>query len=117
RGEALGVGYHGETINSMLAQLRAVEAAVCSGSSREQLTTLLPPGGARNAVDCALWDLEAKRLGKRAWQIAGLSSMKPVTTDYTIGLDAPEVMARVAATLHQFPILKLKLCGEDDLER
>jgi L-alanine-DL-glutamate epimerase-like enolase superfamily enzyme len=77
----------------------------------------MPPGGARNAVDCALWDLDAKRAGKRAWELAGISSLKPITTDHTIGLDTPEAMAQVASALQQFPILKLKLCGKGDLER
>ena len=82
-----------------------------------QLATLLPPGGARNAIDCALWDLEAKRTGKRVWELAGLASVKPIITDHTIGLDDPAAMAAIAAALHRFPVLKLKLAGENDLER
>lgn len=116
-GEALGVSYRGETVESMLADLNAVRVSLCAGISRDELLTLLPPGGARNAVDCALWDLEAKRKGKRAWELAGISSVSAITTDYTIGLDTPEVMAQSAAALHLFPILKLKLCGKEDLER
>lgn len=117
RGEALGVSYHGETAESMLAELRAVKASLSAGISRFELSTLLPPGGARNAVDCALWDLEAKRIGRRAWEMAGFSAVAPITTDHTIGLDSPRAMAEVAAALHNYPLLKLKLCGEDDLER
>lgn len=116
-GEALGVSYHGETVASMLAQLDRVKAQLCAGISRAELSTLLPPGGARNAIDCALWDLESKRTGKRAWELAGFSSVRPITTDYTIGLDTPEAMGRVAATLYRYPVLKLKLCGNKDLER
>ena len=117
RGEALGVGYHGETANSILAQLEAVKGVLCGGISRSDLTALLPAGGARNAVDCALWDLEAKRMGRRAWELAGLPSVKQITTDYTIGIDSPETMARIAAALPQYSLLKLKLCGNDDLLR
>lgn len=117
RGEALGVSYRGETVDSILAELQAVKDRLCAGISRDQLLTLLPPGGARNAVDCALWDLEAKRTGKRAWVLAGVSAIRPIVTDHTIGLDTPEAMARAGAALSQYPVLKLKLCGEDDLER
>lgn len=116
-GEALGVSYRGETVDSMLKQLHELKPHLCAGLSRARLSTLLGAGGARNAVDCALWDLEAKRSGKRAWELAGLSSVSPITTDHTIGLDTPEAMARIGATLHRYPVLKLKLSGKDDLER
>lgn len=117
RGEGLCVSYHGETIGSMLEQLDQVKTSLCAGISRTQLPALLPPGGARNAVDCALWDLESKRSGRRAWEMAGFASVKTITTDHTIGLDTPEAMAQIAAALRQYPVLKLKLSGEDDLER
>jgi L-alanine-DL-glutamate epimerase-like enolase superfamily enzyme len=117
RGEALGVSYRGETVESILAQLNAVKTEVGAGISRAELSTLLPPGGARNAVDCALWDLESKRTGKRAWELAGILSVGPITTDRTISLDTPQAMAQVAASLGRYPILKLKLSGKDDLER
>jgi len=117
RGEALGVGYHGETIESMLAQLDAVKAVLSGHISRAQLLAILPAGGARNAVDCALWDLEAKRSGKRVWELAGLPCIRPIVTDYTIGLDSAEVMARAAVALREYPRLKLKLAGDGDLER
>lgn len=117
RGEALGVSYHGETVESMLAELQRAKGALCAGISRSELPTVLAAGGARNAVDCALWDLEAKRMQRRVWDLAGFSSVGQITTDYTIGLDTPEAMARIAATLHRHPILKLKLCGNQDLER
>lgn len=117
RGEALGVSYRGETIGSILAQLGKVKAALSAGMSREDLAVLLPPGGARNAVDCALWDLEAKRMGKRAWELAGFPALERIATDCTIGLDSPEAMAQSAASLRKYPILKLKLDGKGDLER
>jgi L-Ala-D/L-Glu epimerase / N-acetyl-D-glutamate racemase len=117
RGEALGVSYHGETIASMLAQLESVKSALLSGISRPELAKLLPPGGARCALDCALWDLEAKRSGKRAWELAGLASVKSITSDYTLSLDSPKNMAQAAAAVRQYSMLKLKLAGEGDLER
>lgn len=117
RGEALGVSYHAETVESMLADLSRVNDALCRGILREELPGLLPPGGARNAVDCALWDVQAKKCGKRAWELVGFSSVRPIITDYTIGLDTADAMAQVAAGLHEHPVLKLKLCGTEDLER
>lgn len=117
RGEGHGVSYHGETPDSMLAQLQSVENDLSRGVSRAELQTLLPPGGARNAVDCALWDLEAKRAGRRAWELTGMSAVRPITSDFTLSLDTPDAMAREAARLPQYPKLKLKLGGEGDLER
>jgi L-alanine-DL-glutamate epimerase-like enolase superfamily enzyme len=117
RGEGLGVSYRGETVDSMLAQLAQAEADLVGGISRMDLQALLPPGGARNAVDCALWDLEAKRSGHRAWELAGMTSVKPIVTDYTLSLDSPDSMARAAAAARAFPALKLKLAGVDDVER
>lgn len=117
RGEALGVSYRGETIASMLAQLESVRATLLRGISRSELAKLLPAGGARCALDCALWDLEAKRSGKRAWELAGLASIKAITSDYTLSLDSPKNMAQAAAAARQYTMLKLKLSGEGDLER
>jgi L-Ala-D/L-Glu epimerase / N-acetyl-D-glutamate racemase len=117
RGEALGVSYRGETIASILAQLESVKATLLRGISRSELAKLLPAGGARCALDCALWDLEAKRGGKRAWELAGLASVKSITTDYTLSLDSPKSMAQAAAAARQYTMLKLKLAGEGDLER
>jgi L-Ala-D/L-Glu epimerase len=117
RGEGLEVVYHGETIPSMLAQIASVKDALEKGISREELPRLLPPGGARNAVDCALWDLEAKRAGRRAWDLAGIQTVQPLTTAYTLSMDSPQAMARAAAAVRQYRLLKLKLAGEDDLER
>jgi L-alanine-DL-glutamate epimerase-like enolase superfamily enzyme len=117
RGEAFGVSYHGETVDSVLAQLMSVKQDLVNGLSRFELQTRLPPGGARNAVDCALWDLEAKRTGRRAWDLAGMPSMKPLTTYFTIGLDTPAAMGHAAAAVAQYSKLKLKLAGDQDLER
>src|SRR5687768_7195767 len=77
RGEALGVYYHNETVESMLDQLASVASDVRNAPTRADLQHLLPPGGARNALDCALWDVEAKRRGRRAWELLGLQSVRP----------------------------------------
>ena len=93
RGEAQGVFYLDETAESLFAQVNAVANEIRRGISREDLQSLLPAGGARNAVDCALWDLECKQSGKTIWQLTGIEP-KPVTTVFTIGLEAtPEAMA------------------------
>lgn len=117
RGEASGVYYHGEVPQSMARQLEAVRPALERGATREALRSLLPPGGARNAVDCALWDLEARRTGIPAWRLAGLERPKPLPTTYTVGADTAEAMARDAASYRGAPRLKLKLTGEDDIAR
>lgn len=117
RGEGIGVSYKGETAASMLAQLEAVRGAIESGLSREALQDLLPPGGARNALDCAYWDLEAKMSGRRAFARAGLAELKPLMTAYTLSLEPPEVMARAARAAADRSILKLKLGGDNDLDR
>lgn len=116
RGEAAGVSYRGETVDSMLDQLRALPQT-STVPDRRALQALLPPGGARNAIDCALWDLEAKRARARAWSFAGLSSMRALTTSYTLGVDSPQAMGSAAAAAHRYPLLKLKLDGSCDLER
>lgn len=117
RGEALGVHYHGETVEMLLEQLSAVAGDLRHGVSRAQLQELLPAGGARNAVDCALWDLEAKRAACRVWQLAGFSSAHPLVTAYTLSVDTPEAMGRAAAAVQQYSLLKVKLMGDGDLDR
>lgn len=117
RGEALGVSYHGESVDSILEQLRDAEGDIARGISRADLQFRLPAGGARNAVDCALWDLEAKRAGRRAWGLAGMEAVSRIVTDYTLSLDTPEAMAQAALAAENYSILKLKLAGDGDLER
>jgi L-alanine-DL-glutamate epimerase-like enolase superfamily enzyme len=117
RGEGLGVSYHGETVTSMLDQLSAVAGALAGGISRADLQSVLPAGGARNAVDCALWDLEAKRTGRRAWTLAGIPSASALITDLTLGLGTAESMSRVAHAARNYSRLKLKLSGAGDLDR
>jgi L-Ala-D/L-Glu epimerase len=117
RGEALGVSYHGESIASLMRQLEDVRKDLDKGLSRAQLQELLPAGGARNAIDCALWDLEAKRGGQRAWELAGLPSVRPLITAYTLSMNSPEAMHAAAAAVSQYSLLKLKLGGTGDLDR
>lgn len=116
-GEAQGVFYLDETAESIFEQAHAVAAEIRKGISREQLQDLLPAGGARNAIDCAMWDLECKRAGKTIWQLTGIDP-KPVTTVYTIGLeDSPEAMAAKASAAADAPILKIKLSDHMPYEK
>lgn len=116
RGEAAGVHYHGESAQLMTEQIESVRRRLEHGVSREQLRDLLPPGGARNAVDCALWELEAMRGQCAVWQLAGLPQPRPLRTTYTIGADAPEAMASIALAFDTARAIKLKLIG-DELDR
>jgi L-alanine-DL-glutamate epimerase-like enolase superfamily enzyme len=117
RGEAQGVSYTGETVASMMTQIDAVADAVESGITRADLIDLLPSGGARNAIDCALWDLEAKRSGKSIWELTGIEP-NPVTTVFTIGIeDTPEQMADKARAASVYPVLKVKLDSNMPYER
>ncbi len=118
RGEALGVYYNEETADSMAAQ---VEEFAAHGSladlDRTRLSKLLPAGGARNAIDCALWDLECKESGKRIWELAGVTP-RTLTSVYTLSIEStPELMAQSAAAAHGYPILKVKLDDHQPLER
>lgn len=118
RGEAAGVHYHGETPQSMSEQIERVRRRIEGGATREQLLDLLPAGGARNAVDCALWELEARRAGCAVWQLAGLSPPRSIRTTYTIGAAAPGEMAAQAVVFADARAIKLKLLGDEfDIER
>jgi L-Ala-D/L-Glu epimerase len=117
RGEALGVPYKGESIEAMLEQVASVASDLRNGMSRAELQQKLPAGGARNALDCALWDWEAKRSGRRVWELAGLPAVQPIDTDFTLGLDEPTAMATAAANASEYPLIKIKLGGDCDLER
>ena len=119
RGEASGVYYLGDTAKTMVAEIEAVRGAIERGIDRTALQRLLPAGGARNAVDCALWELEAQRLGVAVWELAGIDAPKPLVTTFTLGADDPAAMAAGARKFAQARSLKLKLTGElkDDIER
>ena len=116
RGEACGVYYLGETADSMAAQIESVRSVVEAGISRHELRRLMPAGGARNAVDCALWELEARQAGKSVWQLAGLEQTRPLLTVYTLGADTPDAMVKAALVGADFSSLKLKLTGEPELD-
>ena len=112
RGEAAGVYYHGDTPAGLAAALEAVRPEVEAGITREALQRLLPPGGARNALDCALWDLEAQRTGRPAWEIAGLDRPRPLLTTCTVSAGEPDAMARSALAYVGARAIKLKLLGD-----
>jgi L-alanine-DL-glutamate epimerase-like enolase superfamily enzyme len=120
RGEATPIYYHGETAEGCAQAIGDYCAALGSQSlSREAVQAAMPRGAARNALDCALWDLESRRQGVPVWQLAGLAEPKPLPTAYTISIDAPARMesdARAAAG-RGFRLLKCKLGGEGDMER
>jgi L-alanine-DL-glutamate epimerase-like enolase superfamily enzyme len=116
RGEAAGAYYLGDDADNMIAILEEHRDAIEACASREELRSLLPAGGARNAVDCAMWELEAARSGRPAWQLAGLSDVKPVTTTFTVGADEPAAMAETARKYAGAKAIKVKLTGELDLD-
>jgi L-alanine-DL-glutamate epimerase-like enolase superfamily enzyme len=116
RGEAAGVDYVGEDAQSLVAELEAVRPAVEAGIDRDRLQHLLGPGGARNALDCALWDLAAKQTGVRAWSVAGVTAMRPVVTAYTIGLGTKEEVLSKARAASSYPVLKVKVDATHHLE-
>ncbi|MEZ5463158.1 dipeptide epimerase [Dokdonella sp.] len=116
RGEAAGVYYLDDTPERMLATLESMRDVIEAGLSRSELRKLLPPGGARNALDCALWELEAKRLRVPVWKLAGLHETHPLLTTFTLGADNPDVMAKGAIAYAQARAIKLKLTGEVDLD-
>lgn len=116
-GEALGVYYFDETPESMTAQIEDVAEAIAAGTNRQQLQQLLPPGGARLAVDAALWDLEAQQNGVSAWASAGVDEA-PVETVFTIGLEPePRDMAAKSAAASAYSLLKIKLSDDRPVER
>lgn len=117
-GEAAGVYYRGDDLGSMLRQVESVRGAIEAGVDRESLQHLLPPCGARNAIDCALWDLEAKLVGRPVWQLAGLDEPRRLLTTFTCGADTPAAMARKALSYQGARAIKLKLTGDPlDAER
>ena len=115
QGEATGVYYLNETAEEMLAQANSIKSALEQGLSREDLQDLLPAGGARNAIDCALWDLEIKLSSKSIWDLTGITPGEIITVN-TVGIDTPKTMATEAMHLST-PKIKVKLNGEQSLER
>jgi L-alanine-DL-glutamate epimerase-like enolase superfamily enzyme len=117
RGECVPYPRYAETPEGAQAALMAMQDAVHGGLDRDALQAAMPPCAARNALDCALLDLEAKQSGKRVWDLLGRPRPKPVTTAYTISLASPEAMAEATAAAAARPLLKIKLGGADDVER
>ncbi len=113
RGECVPYARYGESMESVIAQIEGLPPRI----TRSDLQTALPAGAARNAVDCALWDWEAKKAGKRVWELAGLPTPQPVITAYTLSLATPEKMQQQATKHAARPLLKIKLGGEDDMAR
>jgi L-alanine-DL-glutamate epimerase-like enolase superfamily enzyme len=117
RGECVPYARYGESVDTVLAQIASVRNAIEAGADRAQLQGLLPAGAARNALDCALWDLEAKRTGVPAYRLAGVAPPAAVTTAYTISVGSPQEMAAASANALGRPLLKIKLAGEEDPAR
>ncbi len=117
RGECVPSPRYEETVPQVMAALAAARDRIEAGITREEAATLQLPHAARNALDCALWDLAAKRAGQPVWQLAGLPEPKPAITAYTLSLDTPEAMGEAAARAAERPLLKLKLGRDGDAER
>jgi L-Ala-D/L-Glu epimerase / N-acetyl-D-glutamate racemase len=118
RGEALGVYYLNETQSSLLEQAEALRPRIETGIDRATLQDLLPPGGVRNALDCALWDLEAKSRSQTIWSLTGVSP-KELQTVFTIGMEdtAAQMAAKAAAAANHADLLKIKLNSDRPVER
>ncbi len=113
RGEGAPLARYGETNASAVAQIEAMRGEIEAGLDRSRLQQIMPPSSARNAVDCALWDLEARTLGRPVHALLGLPPARPVITAYTVGLDTPEAMGAKAAELAHLPLIKVKVNGAD----
>ena len=117
RGECVPYARYGETVDGVVALIESQRDAIGAGLDRVTLQHAIPAGAARNALDCAFWDLEAKMAGKPVWAIAGLPQPGPVTTAYTLSLGDPEAMGEAAAKAAHRPLLKVKLGTSDDAAR
>ncbi|MDO8288947.1 MAG: dipeptide epimerase [Parvibaculum sp.] len=118
RGECVPYGRYGETVKDVAASIKGLSKQLAEGLSREELQRAMARGAGRNAIDCALWDLEAKITGTPAWQLAGLRAPQPCATAYTLSLDTPDIMREAARINAHRPLLKLKLGGTgDDIAR
>jgi L-Ala-D/L-Glu epimerase len=116
RGECVPYARYGETIENVAATVERLAGEISAGLNRTGLQEALPRGAARNAIDCALWDIEAKQTGRRVWELAGIAAPKSVTTAFTLSLATPQAMHEAARST-KFPLLKLKLGAVGDPER
>jgi L-Ala-D/L-Glu epimerase len=114
RGECVPYGRYGETIDGVLAEIEAKKAAFQGDLTHAAIPAVISSRAAQNAIDCALWDLEAKRAGKRVWELLGLPAPEPIVTAFTVSLGAPDAMARAAEAAADRPLLKIKLGGRED---
>jgi L-Ala-D/L-Glu epimerase len=117
RGEGVPLRRFGESIDSVVATIDAMKGAVFSGLDRDTLQSALPPGAARNALDCAFWDIDAKRAYRNVAELAGLGAVPPLMTAFSVAFDTPDKMAELAAANRTRPLLKLELGGDGDVER
>lgn len=117
RGECVPYARYDESIESVIAELAALKEQIAAGLTRQEMQSLLPAGAARNALDCAYWDLACKKSGQRIWQQLEVPQPKPLMTAFTLSLDTPERMKEAAIKNAHRPLLKLKLAGEGDVER
>ena len=117
RAECIPLRRYGESIDSVVAAIDAMKGAIASGLNRETLQNAMPPGAARNALDCAFWDIDAKRAYRSVAELAGLGAVPPLMTAFTVAFDTPEKMAELAAANSTRPLLNLKLGGDGDVER
>ncbi|MEZ5840716.1 MAG: N-acetyl-D-Glu racemase DgcA [Hyphomicrobiales bacterium] len=117
RGECVPYARYGETVEGVLAAIEAMAPALAAGLSREDLAEAMPAGAARAAIDCALWDLEAKRRGRSVADLAAIGTLRPLETAFTLSLGSPDEMAKAAAANARRPLLKIKLGGSGDPER
>src|SRR5215469_18887343 len=116
RGEASGVFFFGDTARGMRATIEGLRGVIEAGVDRTSLQQLLPAGGARNALDCALWELDARRTGSPVWELAGLDPLRPLITTFTLGAETPRVMAEGARKWAEAQALKVKLTGDLELD-
>ena len=117
RGECVPYARYGESCGSVIEQIESLRSAIRQDMDREALQAMLPPGAARNALDCAMWDLQAKVSRRRVWELLELPAVRPLTTAFTLSLGSPESMYRAALANADRALLKLKLGAEGDIER
>ncbi|MEK1891457.1 MAG: N-acetyl-D-Glu racemase DgcA [Phyllobacterium sp.] len=117
RGECVPYARYGESLESVCAEIEALRSALVNGATRDDLPALIGAGAARNAVDCALWDIEAKRSGKSVVELAGLSPLRDLTTAVTVSFGDVETMAASLRSFAGRPLIKVKVGGENNAER